>query len=251
MLDRMVFILLSACLFLSCGNGHGEVRPELKTLLEGAESPNPYDFHDTAPDGGCTPLRSKNIGPLFAAFKDLPEAHMPHAKAAGIKPIVNDDSAWHNATHLVRIRSDKNLFIDTLHHSYPYLRCHAADLLHEIGQRFSDSLQARGGGDYRLKVTSMLRTPHTVKALRRVNRNASGESAHSYATTFDISYSKFICDNPSGTRRTFEDLKNLLAEIVYDLREEGRCMVKIERKQACMHITATKPDPDRYLYVPK
>ena len=87
-------------------------------------------------------------------------------------------------------------------------------------------------------MTSVLRTPQTVRKLRRVNRNATQESAHQYATTFDISHSKFICDNADGTRRTFEDLKNLLAEIVYDLRREGRCYVKHERKQACLHITS-------------
>ncbi len=37
-----------------------------------------------------------------------------------------------------------------------------------------------------------------------------------------LSYSKeFICDDAASTRRTFEDLKNLLAEIVADLRSEG------------------------------
>lgn len=81
----------------------------------------------------------------------------------------------------------------------------------------------------------------TVGKLRRVNRNASSESAHSYGTTFDISYSKFICDDPSKPHRTFEDLKNLLAEVVFALRAEGRCLVKHERRQACFHITAAPP----------
>ena len=113
----------------------------------------------------------------------------------------------------------------------------AADLLKEIGRRFNDSLQARGGGDYRIKVTSVMRTAATVKRLRRVNRNATEASAHQYATTFDISYSRFICDS-INVNRTFEDLKNLLGEIIYDLREEGRCYIKFERRQSCFHITA-------------
>ena len=113
----------------------------------------------------------------------------------------------------------------------------ASRLLHDIGQAFNDSLQARGGGAYRLKVTSLLRTPATVSRLRRVNRNATGESAHSYGTTFDISYSKFICDNDS-LPRTFEDLKNLLGEVLLRFKQEGRCYVVMERRQACFHITA-------------
>ena len=246
-----VVLYFTICLILgACGGSPKDIRPELEGILRPQSSPNPYDTHlGSAPDGGCVKLRSKNIGPLFKAFGDLPDAHMPHAKGAGIKPIVSDADAWYNGQNLVRVESDPNLFIDTLHHSYPYLLPHARDLLKEIGQRFSDSLEARGGGAYRLKVTSLLRTPRTVKALRRVNRNASEESAHSYATTFDISYSKFICDDASQTHRTFEDLKNLLAEVVYDLRAEGRCKVKIERHQACMHITACKPSPLDYPYV--
>ena len=89
-----------------------------------------------------------------------------------------------------------------------------------------------------------MRTPHTVGKLRRVNRNASANSAHSYATTFDIGYSKFACDDSTATRRTFEDLKNLLATIVRDLRNEGRCYVKHERRQACFHITV-RPSSDQ------
>ncbi len=248
-MTRVIFCVIICVMLVACG-GRRDVRPELEAILKPAVTTNPYDSHlPAAPDEGCVRLRSKNVGPLFKTFADLPDAHLPHAKAAGIKPIVTDDDAWHNGRNLVRVKSNNRLFVDTLHHSYPYLRRHAYDLLQEIGERFGDSLAARGGGAYRLKVTSLLRTPRTVRALRRVNRNASEESAHSYATTFDISYSKFICDDASQTHRTFEDLKNLLAEIVYDLRAEGRCKVKIERHQACMHITACKPNPNEYPYV--
>jgi hypothetical protein len=138
----------------------------------------------------------------------------------------------------VAVRSCKDFYVDRLSHSYPYLTRSGAILLHEIGRRFNDSLAARGGGAYRIKVTSLLRTGHTVGRLRRVNRNATATSAHQYGATFDISYSKFICDDSTATRRSFEDLKNLLAEIVDGLRDEGRCFVKHERRQACFHITA-------------
>ena len=159
-------------------------------------------------------------------------------------PVSDIRSLWDGSRGLVRVRSNECMMIDSLKHSYPYLTRHAADLLYEIGRRFRDSLEARGGGEYRLKVTSMFRTPETVRKLRRVNRNATGESAHQYATTFDISYSKFICDDAGGTRRTFEDLKNLLAEVVNDLRRDGRCYVKHERRQACLHITSIADTTD-------
>ena len=76
-----------------------------------------------------------------------------------------------------------------------------------------------------------------MSRLRRVNRNATAESTHTFGTTFDISYSRFICDSDT-LGRTFEDLKNLLGEVLLDFKNQGRCYVKMERRQACFHITA-------------
>lgn len=218
-----------------------DIDSHLAYLLADKPTINPYaESGRPAPDGGCTPLRVRmpEGGSLHRMFNDSNAAHLVYARAGGMKPIESFADAWQQGQGLTRIVSNEYLYIDTLTHSYPYLRPQAADLLEEIGRRFADSLYSHGGGAYRLKVTSLLRSDLTVGKLRRVNRNATTESAHRYGTTFDISYSKFICDNPDGTRRTFEDLKNLLARIVWDLRAEGRCLVKHERHQACFHITA-------------
>ena len=129
----------------------------------------------------------------------------------------------------------------------PYLVPEARALLHDIGRAFRDTLAARGGGDYRIKVTSVLRTPSLVRQLRRRNRNSVDSSAHLYGTTFDISYSEFICNRSGGPYRTQEDLKNLLGEIVAEMRSRGRCWAVYERKQSCFHITvrpAGSPPPD-------
>lgn len=238
-----ITLFLAVLSVASCGRGCGEVNPALAAVLR-SDTVNPYAGKGVpAPDEGCTRMRVRSIGPFSRAFNDSNYRHLEYARAGGFKPIRDDSEAWENGKGLVRIASDRYCYVDSLTHSYPYLRPHAARLLAEIGHRFADSLAARGGGAYRPKVTSVLRSPMTVGKLRRVNRNATAESAHQYATTFDISYSKFICDDASGTRRTFEDLKNLLAEIIYDLRSEGRCLVKHERKQACFHITAA-PEPE-------
>lgn len=239
-LSYLLFSLVIAVMLCSCsGKDSRRVSPVLLSLLED-NRPNEWAVAlDSAPDGGCMRMKSRNIGSFAKVFNDSNHTHLVHARAGGINPITKMEDAWTNTRGIVHIDSDSLIYIDSLTHSYAYLQPHAAALLHEIGRRFADSLQARGGGDYRLKVTSLLRTDATVGKLRRVNRNATTESAHRYATTFDISYSKFICDNANGTRRTFEDLKNLLAEIVDDLRREGRLLVKHERKQACFHITAT------------
>lgn len=237
----LIFLVsLVVPLLVSCGGDETSgVTPELAAVLA-PDTENPYALPaDTPPDAGCQPLKTLVPRvPLGKLFNDLNEAHLVHARAGGIEPVHDARSAWRNGKGILEVRSDSTLYIDSLTHSYPFLVPCAADLLREIGRRFHDTLNARGGGDYRIKVTSLLRTDATVGRLRRVNRNASSESAHSYGTTFDISYSKFICDNADGTRRTFEDLKNLLAEIINDLRDEGRCLVKREYRQACFHITA-------------
>ena len=128
-------------------------------------------------------------------------------------------------------------YLDNLTHSIPYLVPRAHRLLKDIGAAFRDSLQARGGGAYRVKVTSVLRTPSLVRQLRRRNRNAVDTSAHLYGTTFDISHINFICDSLT-VARTQEDLKNLLGEVIENERRNGRCYVKYERKQSCYHVTA-------------
>lgn len=246
-MNRLIFIVLCALVLSACGHG-GRMSPLLGVILSDSV-PNPYDARlDSAPDGGCVRLRTYVRVPLGRLFNDSNRIHLVQARAGGIVPVSSPANAWREGKGLVEIKSNKLYYVDDLNHSYPYLRRHAADLLAEIGRRFQDTLRMRGGGAYRPKVTSLLRTPLSVGRLRRVNRNASGESAHQYATTFDISYSKFICDDASSTHRTFEDLKNLLAEIVADLRDEGRCLVKHERHQACFHITATVPADSLYTY---
>lgn len=242
---KPIYIILSLILFSgwvsSCGSDdEGNLSVDMTSLdaLLADSIFNPYDAHlDSAPDENCVKMQVRNIGPLRKAFNDSNYIHLKAANELGTGIINNLTEAWYLPHPLVEIRSCPEFYVDKLTHSYPYLVPKAAGLLKEIGQRFNDSLQARGGGDYRLKVTSVMRTPATVKRLRRINKNATDVSAHQYGTTFDISYSRFICDSIS-VNRSFEDMKNLLGEILYDLREEGRCYVKFERRQSCFHITA-------------
>ncbi len=200
---------------------------------------NPYEqCLPDMPDDGCVKLKINPLGATLArVFNDSNYVHLGSARALGIKPIGGLNDVWNLRRPVVEIESCEDFYVDELKHSYPYLVPEAAELLHEIGRRFNAELEARGGGSYRIKVTSVLRTPATVAKLRRVNRNATAESTHQYGTTFDISYSKFICDSVT-VNRTQEDLKNLLAEVMHGLRNEGRCFVKYELKQSCFHITS-------------
>ena len=245
-----ILVLMLLCCAPSCSRHTdgtalpaGHVRPRVAALLA-PDTGSPYDHRGIdAPDGACRPLRlRRRLPPFGKAFGDLNDRHLAAARAGGIHPIAAAADTWRNGAGLVRLRPSRYVSIDSLTHSYPFLVPHAADLVQEIGRRFADSLRAHGGGDYRLKLTSALRSDSTVGRLRRVNRNATSESAHRYGTTFDISHSRFVCDSDTGVHRSFDDLARLLAVIVYDLRQEGRCVVKHERRQACFHITSLPPN---------
>lgn len=189
------------------------------------------------------PTRSIKVnyfGNLRQFFNDSNYVHWEEAELYGITPLTDTRSHWQLRTPIVKVTTCPDFFIDSLVYSRPYLVPVAAARLHEIGRRFRDSIDSRGGGDYRIKVTSLLRTPRTVKYLRRRNRNAIDSSVHQLGTTFDISYASFIASNDLNPR-SVDDLKGILAEVLKTMREEGKIWVKYERGQPCFHITARKP----------
>lgn len=215
-----------------------DVWPDPDALLNGDDPAAPYLAHlDSMPGMGRKIKINPVGGNLGRVFSDSNYLHLEAARQIGIPAVRNLSDLWNQKRPLVPVITGPYYVVDNLTHSHPYLVPEAARLLHDIAVAFHDSLQARGGGAYRLKVTSVLRTPDSVSKLRRRNVNASQASAHQYGTTFDISYSKFIADSDS-LPRTQEDLKNLLGEVMKDMRDRGRCYVKYERKQGCFHITA-------------
>ncbi|MBR1733486.1 MAG: hypothetical protein IJ729_07115, partial [Alloprevotella sp.] len=169
--------------------------------------------------------------------------HMAAAEQFGLPhPIADRDEAARDVGELVEIRDSEFTTIDRLSHSIPYLTPHAADLLERIGRNFRDSLLNRGIRPYKVIVTSVLRTEEDVARLRRVNRNASGNSAHRYGTTFDISTLRYNTPtSDSIPRQECHDtprLRQVLEYVLRDLRHEGWCYVVKERRQHCYHITA-------------
>lgn len=187
-------------------------------------------------------LPIKMRGYLRDVFNDSNTVHWASAERIGIKPLTDTRSFYNPGRDMVKVSSCKDFYLEELNYSAPYLVREGADALHEIGRRFNDSLQARGGGAYRIIVTSVLRTPDNVARLRRSNRNAVDSSVHQLGTTFDITYSRFACNDASKPRRSAEDLKNLLAEVLQAMRSEGKLWVKFERNQPCFHITARGKD---------
>lgn len=119
-------------------------------------------------------------------FGDVNSTHLTAAQKNGIKPVSSRDEL--KTDKLVKIESCDEYMVERLTHSVPYLTKSTAELLSDIGTRFQKELKEQGFEKHRIIVTSVLRTGDDAKRLRRVNGNASENSAHQYGTTFDITY---------------------------------------------------------------
>lgn len=211
-------------------------------LIPDSTKTNPYNDYHGYPTGSTQRLETRNLGAEYeVVFNDSNYIQLRSARKIGMTPVNDAYDIWHGARPLHKVESNKDFFVEYLTHSHAYLVPEAEELLHEIGRNFRDSLKARGGGDYRIKVTSLLRTNSSVKSLQTQNKNAVSGSTHTYGTTFDISYQQFVCDG-GATGRSFEDLKRMLAEVLADLQVKGKCYVKYELQQTCFHITVRCPD---------
>ena len=103
---------------------------------------------------------------------------------------------------------------------------------------FRDSLYRKELPLYKLYLTSVTRTDEDALDLFGRNINAIENSPHRYGTTFDISWKRFYpIDADSVNQVLPERLKLVLAQVLFDLKNQKRCYVKHERKQACFHIT--------------
>ncbi|MFI3239179.1 MAG: DUF5715 family protein [Bacteroidales bacterium] len=183
-------------------------------------------------------IKVKPIGYLNKIFRDMNDVQLEVASKCGIKPLTGNQTVKDANKKLVKISTCKEYKMDKLTHSEPYLTPNAAKLLKEIGSRFSEIIKERSGGlEYKILVTSVLRTPKSIKALQKVNSNSTTNSAHLYGTTFDISYSDFYTEE-TEKHINKEDLKNILGEVIKEMRSDGRCYVRFEVKQGCFHVTS-------------
>ena len=132
---------------------------------------------------------------------------------------------------MVEVSSNSLYYVRVLSHCFAFLVPKAEILLADIARDF----QTISGTNSRLEVTSILRTKEDISKLQKVNVNATSNSCHCYATTFDISYARFKIDvlHP----KTNAELRDALSQAVSNLRKQGRCYVKFEKKQKCYHIT--------------
>lgn len=174
-------------------------------------------------------------------FPDQNDVQLAAAERYGVKPVADRADAERRKDELVYVGSNPFFHVDRLKNSIPYLVPRAAVLLQDIGCNFFDSLQVKGIPLHKIIVTSVLRSRADVAQLQNHNHNATTNSCHLYATTFDVCYNRYkTVSDPDGPQRRKvqnDTLKWVLSEVLRDLREQQRCLVKYEVKQGCFHIT--------------
>lgn len=191
---------------------------------------------------GCAtaPIRSKE------RLRDINPDQLAHAHANGLKRPIRDlddfnaklDSLEDNDV-LVRIKPCRYYNIRPLTHSVPYLTPEARDLLKLIGKRFQANLKEVNMPTYKFQISSLLRTVEYQRQLTRINTNATpSESAHYYATTFDIAYDKY---DRRGQSISDPKVEAILEKTLVELRKECRLAIIRERSNKCFHITVVCP----------
>ena len=173
-------------------------------------------------------------------FPDQQDVQILAANKHGVSPVQNREEAEHSTGQLVYVGSNPFFYVDKLNNSIPYLVPRASVLLQDIGRAYFDSLQIKGIPLHKIIVTSILRTKDDVAKLRTRNGNATENSCHLYGTTFDVCYNRYkqIQTRQQPRRQVQNDtLKWVLSEVLRDMRDRNRCLVKYEVKQGCFHIT--------------
>ena len=171
-------------------------------------------------------------------FADMNPIQLEAAKRYGITPVDDRSSDFDGCPRLTEIKSCQAYSIDRLTHSVPYLTPAAAELLKEIGEEFQARMLEKGMSKCRIVVTSVLRTKEDVSLLKKVNGNASENSAHCYATTFDISYYRFQTCGWVSWDVYDDSFVKILADVLTKKRKERLCYVRFETKQHCFHVTS-------------
>jgi len=169
----------------------------------------------------------------------LPD-YIGESRMSGISKCINKKELIKKAAHneVFRIRNRRGVVIEDLTFSYPFLTKDGKSLIREIGRRFRKKISGTRlrGSDFR--ITSMTRTAEELNRLRKSNTNASENTPHYYGNAFDISYVRFSAKKWFVTDCDKYYLKEALAQVIWQLREEKKCWATYEINQGCFHVVA-------------
>ena len=140
--------------------------------------------------------------------------------------------------HLSRVKSGNRYKIENMAYSHSCLTRESKNLLNEISRRFRKKVRKDGLMGTRFIITSMTRTSENIKDLGKTNINVSENSPHMNGNAFDISYARFLFRKLYVTECDKWYMKEALAEVIWQLKEEKKCWATYERKQGCFHVVS-------------
>jgi len=173
-------------------------------------------------------------------LNDMIPDYLGTLKTKGIDKCRNEEDLFKKVMEgeLTRVRSGFRFIVEDMTHGYPYLTKESRRLVKEIGKRFHNKIAAEGFGGTRFIITSMTRSVESVESLAKYNVNASENSPHLSGLAFDISYARFSVLKLKVQECDKWYLKEALAEVIWELREEKKCWATYERQQGCFHVVA-------------
>lgn len=139
---------------------------------------------------------------------------------------------------LVKVNSGSRYIVDRMTYSSPYITKESKILLDEICDRFKEKTLQKGLKGVRFIVTSMTRKTESMRRLKKYNLNSSVNSPHLYGNAFDISYKRFSARKWFLTNCDKKFLKEALAEVIWEFREEKKCWATYEKMQNCFHVVS-------------
>lgn len=210
-------------------------------LLEAGRTPSGKPSRFFREDGSPVKNPIYSVPHFGNTFPDQNDVQLVAAQKYGVRAVEDRQDAEKRKSELVYVGSNPFFHVDKLRSSIPYLVPRASALLQDIGRSFFDSLAIKGIPLHKIIVTSVLRSKDDIRKLRGHNSNAKENSCHLYGTTFDICYNRYeTVEDPEGPRRRKvrnDTLKWVLSEVLDDMRQQKRCLIKYEVKQGCFHIT--------------
>jgi hypothetical protein len=173
-------------------------------------------------------------------LRDKIPDYIGKSSRSGIKKCADKKELLENVSmkRLFRIRNGRGYIIEEFSYSYPYMTKDGKLLINEIGKRFRKKISGTHLRGSSFRITSMTRTTEILKKLRVSNSNASENTPHFYGNAFDISYVRFFARKCFVTDCDKYYLKEALAEVIWQLREEKKCWATYEIKQGCFHVVA-------------
>jgi len=162
------------------------------------------------------------------------------AKLTGIKVCKDEKELKKRISEgkLVKVKSGNYYIVEKMKFSYPCVTRESKILIDEIAEKLSAKASQKGLTGVRFYITSMTRISDNMKSLRRSNGNASANSPHLYSNTFDISYKRFVAHKWVLTNCDKKFLKEALAEVIWQLKEDNQCWATYEKVQNCFHIVS-------------